>query len=412
MSVETLSPTTSLDTPRRKILDQTFFWIILAGWVGYVIAAPVYIFDTGLPQPADLLIFFVSSIAIGLFLIKKKLFFNRVFVLLILMVGLFCAINFAFASAYGDAVFYYSSAYYFFNAMAFGTTVILFKDDPDRMFTFARFAFLTAIFFELSWVLMFDSKVPFRETGSFLNPNQLGYWALLASAVIVMLNYGRRMPVIDMIALLVCAFMIAESLSRAAMISFILIIISVFLGRNISFLYKVGLGIVFFLYVLIKITTISNEYNADIDLSMTDRIIQRLDISGAGSDPTKYSERGYERLIENPGYLITGSGEGAYWRFMPEAVVTGYSGLEIHSGLATILFSYGIFGFFLFCLFVFSVFQKAPWLAYFSLAAVMAYGLTHQHIRFSGFWIYLGIVYGVSRYVLNKNLKSHSDETP
>lgn len=381
------------------------------GWCGYIILAPIYVFETGLPQPADLLILSVSGLSIALFLIKKQLVFNRVFLSLILMITLFAAINIAFGLTYGDSTFYFSSAYYIFNAMAFGATTIVFKDNPHKAWLFARWSFFIAIGLELAWIALFNSKTPWRETGSFNNPNQLGYWALLSAAAIVMLNYGRRMHIVDLGALMGCALMIAESLSRGAMISFVLILISLFIGKNISFMSKLGMVIVFLGFTLIQIFSISNALNTSASFSGLQSVSDRLDIFDSTSDPTKFNERGYERLIENPEYLITGSGEGAYWRFMEDATITGWSGLEIHSGLATILFSYGIFGFFLFCLFVFTIFQRAPWLSWFSLAAIMAYGLTHQHVRFTGLWIYLGIVYSMSRYVLPLYLAERKNES-
>jgi hypothetical protein len=95
--------------------------------------------------------------------------------------------------------------------------------------------------------------------------------------------------------------------------------------------------------------------------------------------------------------MIYGSGEGAHWRFNSKTHPK-HQGAELHSGLATILMSYGAFGFILFATFIYTIFQRVPLLLWLSLAALIAYGITHQHIRFTGFWVYLGLIYSMSRY--------------
>lgn len=384
----------------RPILDSFFYAIIFAGWCGYILFSPLYVFETGVPQPADILLLSVSALAVGLFLVKRNIQFNRVFVTLLLMIGLFSVINLMFYAAFGDATFYFSAVYYIFNALAFGTTIILFKDNPQKFIKGARIAIIAAIIFEIVWTTLFDSKALWRETGSFNNPNQLGYWVLLSAACIVILNYGRRMPLLDLAAIMACAYMITDSLSRGAMISFGFIALSLLFGRSIPFITKIGMVVVFLLYGLFTVFFMPPTQNGAGDIPVIDRALSRLDLFGAPSNTDQYIERGYDRLIENPAYLITGSGEGAYWRFMDDATITGWAGLEIHSGLATILFSYGIFGFFLFGIFIFTIIHKTPPIFYITLAAIMVYGLAHQHVRFTGFWIYLGLVYGMSRYAL------------
>lgn len=376
------------------------------GWMAYIILTPLYIFDVGLPQPADIILVCVAGLAVGLAILKSSLPFDRVMMTLTLMVGLIMCINITHALHYGDARFYYSCAYYVFNALAFTTTILLYRQDPDHMIRMVRYAFLTAIVFEVLWMMVMPSHSPTRATGSFLNPNQLGYWALLSSAVLVTLNTGRKMPIIDLITLAACAFMIAESLSRAAIFSFILVIIPVFFGRTLSMTMRVGMICVVLITLLTQLIFPSNT-TASTDNDFIQTISTRLNIFDHASDPEKFSERGYNRLWDYPEYLIIGAGEGAYWRFMDSAVVDGWSGMEIHSGLATLLFSYGIFGFALFCMFVLMIFRHAPPTLWFCLAAIMLYGLTHQHIRFTTFWIYLGISYGFIRYGL-----PHRTHTP
>ena len=384
-----------------RVLDSFFYTIILWGWFGYIFLAPIYIFDSGLPQPADLLIFAVSILAIGLYLIKCHITFTRVFATLVLMVTLFGIINLTYGLYYGDSRFFYAILYYAFNAMVFGTTVILFKDAPKRTYQYARIAIIAALVLELIWVFIVPSNSIYRETGSFNNPNQLGYWAILASACLLTLNYGRRMPIPDLFAIMICAYLVAESLSRAAMISFALIALSLFISKSIPIIAKIGVIIIACLYLLFHATGAPSDRTIFNSMELVDKVAARLNMVG-DNDPEIFEERGYQRLWEFPQYLIYGAGEGAHWRFM-DVLYAGRNisaGREIHSGIATIMFSYGVLGFALFATFIFAIFQRAPPILWLSLAAVMAYGLTHQHVRFTGFWIYIGIAYGVTRYVV------------
>src|SRR5690606_25026545 len=97
-----------------------------------------------------------------------------------------------------------------------------------------------------------------------------------------------------------------------------------------------------------------------VEITQFDKFTERFSLD-ENTDPEKFTERGYERLWEYPQYLIYGAGEGAHWRFMDvlyaERSIGG--GREIHSGLASVLFSYGIFGFALFAGFIYAIFRKA-----------------------------------------------------
>jgi hypothetical protein len=393
----------NLQNQRDKILDPFFFTVLLTGWFGYIFLAPIYVFESGLPQPADLLIFTVSSLGIGLYLLKARIVFDRVFATLGVMVALFAAINLSYSFYYGDSKFYYAILYYIFNMIAFGTTAIIFHDNPDRAFSIARIATIAALFLEITWIILFDSNAKHRETGSFNNPNQLGYWSILAAATLLVFNEKRKMPLLDLIAILLAGYLIMLSLSRAALAGYILIMGALMLSKSISVYAKSAAALLVCMVILLKALTLDPGEPLFQVPDFADKVTERLDLASQ-NDPEKFEERGYQRLWQYPEYLLFGSGEGAFWRFM-DVVYAGRSeasGLEIHSGLATLLFSYGIFGFTLFCTFIYTIFQRAPILYWVTLVAVMSYGLTHQHIRFTGFWIYIGIVYGMTRYVLPK----------
>jgi hypothetical protein len=333
-----------------------------------------------------------------------------VFFILCLLAGLFFSINIINFYFYRDTGFLLASSYYLFNTLAFSTTVILFKSSPETVRRWARYIILVTLFVQLL-ILKLSGGFLLREVGTFNNPNQLGYWSLLSASCLLVLNYGRRMPLIDIIALCVATYLVAESLSRAALLSHLLVLMAFFLGSYVGWLMKLGVMIALFVYALLQISLFSNPGLILDNLELVNEVSERIDTIQTEEGVVK--ERGYGRLQNYPFYMLYGAGEGAFWRFN-EKTEPQHQGLELHSGLASILISYGIFGFLLFCAFVFTVFQRVPWLLWLTLAAVMGYGVTHQHVRFTSFWIYMGLVYGMSRYVLvdqRKRLQLRQEES-
>jgi len=392
MSVTTHPPAQAIGAP---IFDRTTLLILMAGWIFYVIFAPIYVVRSGYPQPADFIIAATAGVSVMLFVLKQTLIFNRVFTILCLMVGLFFTINVAYFTVYGDIRFMLASTYYVFNALVFAGTVILFKQHPILLMRFGIIAIVLSLVFELLWIKFLPSNSEFRQTGSFNNPNQLGYWSLLSASYLLVLSYGQRMKWYAVIGLLICGYIATLSLSRAVIFSYGLILIAFFLGSYVGFLTKIAIAIFVSGYSLAQIAIFENPQFIIDNFVFIERVVDRLDSiqeEGTGS----IAERGYARIFENPQYLFFGSGEGAYWRFISERS----HGIELHSGLGTILFAYGGLGFVLFSAFVLSIFQRAPLLLWVTLAAIMAYGITHQHVRFTGFWVYMGLVYALTRYSL------------
>lgn len=378
----------------EKILGSFSYRLILSAWFLFVILSPFYIFDSGLPQPADLIIAPFCALAIILFFLKSSLTIDRVFTPLILMCGLCGAINSIYALSIGDIRFAYAVLYYVFNAAVFAATCILFTSRPESMRHIARMAVIGAVLLEAGWILLTGDHASARETGSFNNPNQLGYWALLSAACLVTVTYRQKMTWVDVAVLILCGFIVMESLSRAAIIAFVPVFLAVMFGQSISVTVKTALAAFICLTIAVQFLAAAP-------------VIERMDFF-AHHDPYKFAERGYQRLSEFPHYMIFGAGEGAYWRFGDPA----RPDLEIHSGLATLLFSYGLFGLALFLTVLYGIFRRAPLLLLLPLGGVMLYGLTHQHIRFTGFWIYLGLSYGMIRHIFGTRYVENGDEKP
>lgn len=389
------------------IFDRFTYGLLFLGWLVYVAIAPIYVFKSGLPQPADFIIVVTAGLTAVLFFLKQKIVFNRVFALLILIVMMFFSINVANFLYYRDVQFLYSSIYYVFNALVFSGTIILFKQDAWRAIDWGRYAIFVSILIEIFWIKVIGSNSEFRETGSFNNPNQLGYWSLLTTCYILMLNYGRRLKIIDVLVILACGYFITLALSRAVLLSYVLILIVFFTNNYLPFLMKVLVCLIITSYTLIQIAVFENISFLVDNFQFIENVVDRVET--IQTEKGVIEERGYQRIWEYPMYLFYGAGEGAYYRFESYG---GIRGLELHSGLGTLVFSYGIFGFALFSAFVLCVFRKAPMAFWIILTAIMAYGITHQHIRFTGFWLFLGIAYSMKNYVILPSQARASSHPP
>jgi hypothetical protein len=97
--------------------------------------------------------------------------------------------------------------------------------------------------------------------------------------------------------------------------------------------------------------------------------------------------RGYDRIWKYPQYVLAGAGEGDYDRFEAER--------ELHSSFGTMLFSYGVVGLVLFLAVLYQSLRSTPLLVKIYVLSVLLYGLTHQGLRFSWFWMLLGIAAGI-----------------
>jgi hypothetical protein len=74
-----------------------------------------------------------------------------------------------------------------------------------------------------------------------------------------------------------------------------------------------------------------------------------------------------------------------------------------------VLFSYGIVGFSLFVVLLIVVFRRAP-LAYmlYSLP-IWIYGLTHQGLRTTMLWVFLGMAFGMAHYVRSPSARQTAE---
>lgn len=97
------------------------------------------------------------------------------------------------------------------------------------------------------------------------------------------------------------------------------------------------------------------------------------------------TDRGYYRITEYPEYWILGAGEGAYLERFGRI-------MEFHSTLGNIQVSYGIIGLILFLKFLYLALKNNKFRDWYILFCILIYGITHNGIRNSLFWIFLALL--------------------
>jgi hypothetical protein len=212
-----------------------------------------------------------------------------------------------------------------------------------------------------------------RQTIFFNNPNQLGYFALTMASLyeLILSRYNVGRKILSHFIFGCFGFMAILSLSKAGMASFLILILFRMADKPKNI----------FKFIIISLLC----YSVFSTTSYYKAMVDRMELIGSDSDDG-LSARGYDRIINNPEYLIFGAGGGGVERF--DSAIN----LEIHSTFGTLLFSYGIVGFCLFAIFIYKIIKYSDAKNFLYLIPIAIYGLTHNGLRFSPAWILLSIV--------------------
>lgn len=224
-----------------------------------------------------------------------------------------------------------------------------------------------------------------RARGFFNNPNQLGYYCIVALTVVTFFAKDIR-PSVRFLLVVATVGMSLLSLSKASILASTVLLCAYFVrsrdragdvARLLSILISV-IAVAVLIYILIYADwEFLNEKHFIVMLR------KRIGALTTENDSSFATGRGYARLKEISFWIFTGVGEGAYSRF------TTMTGKEVHSTYASFIVSYGFIGFFLLvkviCDALFSQKQYLRNLLCFS--GILAYGLTHNGIRSTLLWV-------------------------
>lgn len=354
----------------------------------------LYVFPSGLPQPADFVL--LIWVLLGMFTgqtLKVDKRYSRVLLFSVLFAAWSVIVSFVNTLIYSDANIAFRSIFIVYNVLIFASLAIQMTRNFERYRKVVLYGAVCATVFSTLGVAVNYSSSLSRLTGWLNNPNQLAYYSLTISSILLIT--GRPTEIVKpwfLAAFLLNLYLVFLAASLTAMVAVPVIllgfILRVFLELRTALKLRffgatLALGAVVFIALL--------DFLAD---RLLFRFERRISIAEAKIDDIE--GRGFDRLLDYPDFIFFGMGEGAIWRF--EGAVH-----EIHNTLLTVLFSYGPIGLLLFLGVLISAIWKRP--IYFSacMTAIMIYGITHNGIRFTVFWMFLAVAIAAHAKVIMRN---------
>ena len=347
---------------------------------------PFYVFHSGVPQPAHVVLFASATLSILSYRRSSQLLSSDLAVALIAFVGYVVVINLInglYFNGVEESMTY--ASYYVFNGFVFlgvsclGLTFVR-AGRTELFWSVILVAMLCCLTMQTAIGLLDigRSYASYRSILYFNNPNQLGYFAVGSCAILFLIQrYRRGSQLWNAAGYVMAIYLAALSVSKAAFLS-ILSVPAVHLigGGGVSARRLAAIAVAFAAIV------VGADFVGD---DLTNNLSRRLSTIGEQDDDS-LEGRGYLRIVEYPEYLVFGAGEGIRAaRFSHRQ--------EIHSAPATLLFSYGVVGTMLFGYFLFLLYRRAGLLAMAHLIPFFLYNLTHNGFRSPLLWTVMALVF-------------------
>lgn len=367
----------------------------------YTFLKMFYLFNEGLAQPADIMLAGLALFIASPTLVMSFLREHKSLLMLLIWIAM---VNFTWALLTNKLNMAIPISYYLFNTIVVITTYAVRLKNPVLFDRYLIIALRIAIVAQLIAVLIDPN---FRPLGTFQNPNQLAYWGVVALSTYLVIRRNETFWS-DLPFLLIVTYCVIASLSRAGAAAAIIMLVAWFwMILKTPFRRTVGIFVGILMMIGASQTTYVTKY---LRQSATAEDFQNRT---AGRDGNLAEERNYDRITEYYQYTVFGAGEGYYARFEPSTVTA----IEIHSSFGTMLFSYGIVGLLLFCTFLYQVIRALPLSLGMYLLPSLVYGITHQGLRFSFFWVLVGIMIALGeqlqyRQTLKAKVKQKSAPVP
>jgi hypothetical protein len=377
---------------RSHIMDLFFAF-------AFLLTGPFQFMPNGMPQFSDIIM------AVGLLLCfvvnivrHRTMKISKTYLIALTFAAYTSTINMTYFIFLKDFSFFLGSLYYIYNASVFIFFSFLIRKKPDRAIACVYVGIVITILFQTLYLSVDPQFRGVRAIGTFANPNQLAYWSWLCVVSLIMLKINKGLNLFDVFLILCLGFIESMALSKAGIICYLLVLGSLPFTKLLPGSLR---------YTLLAVTAIATIFSSFSLLNVSDEIesnehirkaVSRLENIGEESDDSAQG-RGYNRILDNPEYLLIGAGEGGYNRFHDTAIP-----LELHSTIGTLIFSYGIPGLGIFLFLLYSIGRNNNPYVFFLLALVIVYGVVHQNIRFTHFWIFLGICDGMKPFFMNRPL--------
>lgn len=351
-------------------------------WSLFLLFFPFYIFRSGLPQPADciLIVLFPMLLARwnGRLLDMTKAFKVLVaFTLYAVAINLLWSVALMTFTIDGKRGFLLSPTYYLYNLVMLGSFLLMYQRYGLRFLWITARVTLLSVCVQV--VLSFFIRSHGARDALFFNKaNQLGYYALLCACLLLLGLRRLQMTTLQVtVGLTACSYLALMSASKAALGSIAMLAIVLMVSRLRTMIVAI--------LVLAVLALTPNPFSHA--LQRAEDRIENDESHGM------IEERGYDRVLKHREYWVFGAGEGDYVRFVDDASVIGSH--ELHSSAATLLFSYGFIGVFLFAAFMWLALRGGSARSLLVVGSGFAYGMVHQGIRFTLFWVMIGMAMAI-----------------
>lgn len=363
-----------------------------------VLFSQFYVFKSGMPQPSHLLM----VLPFFFFMLKKRKIHINVFggpepaaLLFFLFYAIF--INLVFGLLRGEAGFILASLHLAYGVFLFILFQNIVSDFEVGIKYITNFIFCgILLLFILSIFGLGGYKFYPRYNAYFNDPNQMAFWVLCMSSMILV-QAGINNTVKSLVFVFLF-FVILKSASRSGIVGFSILVFGYLLSNFdfskskispqrltmvfIGFMLVIGLGV-----------GVAN-YNADALKHLEHRIYD-VDIGGQAEI------RGYTRFVDFPEYVFLGSGQGDESRF-------NESSTEMHSTWAGLLFYYGFPGLGIMLFVIYSISCRMPLSQKLIFFAPLLYSFSTLGFRTPVFWVFLSFFYCYSK-VVSSVVKKNQD---
>ena len=184
--------------------------------------------------------------------------------------------------------------------------LVLFRRDMAGLARVTRLALLANLAVEAAFVLVVGDQGYGRAVGTFNDPNQMGYWALLAVTCMLVLRASPRVGAVDLAALALAGCIIVSSVSRSALLGYGVLLLIVAVSSRVRprvILTALALGSVALL--LARALELGSDQQQEVLTFAQERFTSR-DMAN-----DNLAARGYGRLWQFPQHLVFGAGEAA-----------------------------------------------------------------------------------------------------
>lgn len=318
--------------------------------VAYIILKPFYIWPSGRLQLADGCIIAAVALVVFLSVINRPVLercyavFRRHWLLWAFFAWT-VVVNGVYSWLSGDLIFMTASVQYGFVVAG----VVCFAIGLERPVFLRNIAWASMIALlvqagiaVLGMGRMYDAV---RYMGTFNDPNQFAFFVLLAYCMVWCFAWQQRRWKMLLVASLTALGLATMSVSIGMLVTMVSIIgvswvVYIRQSVNTTRIWRrtaVMLGMVALAVIWIGALLLGTSRN----LPILEFVQQRFDekVSGASSaaQVSVWEDRGYDKLVLYPQYLLFGSGEGMMERFSE-----AHSAREIHATLPSLVFYYGL----------------------------------------------------------------------